>query len=56
MKTYITKSLTRVGIYTGMAYTVANFAMTLLNFSIGGAIAYALDRFDKSGLKGRIQF
>lgn len=56
MKTYITKSITRVGIYTGMASTVATFAMTLLNFSVGGAIAYALDRFDRSGLNGSIQF
>lgn len=56
MKCYITKSITRVGIYTGMASSVATFAMTLLNFSVGGAIAYALDRFDRSGLNGSIQF
>lgn len=56
MKTYITKSLTRIGIYTGMASTIASTAMQLLNFSVGGAVAYALDRFDKTGLNGRIQF
>lgn len=56
MKTYITRAITRVGIYTGMAASVATFAMTLLNFSVGGAIAYALDRFDRSGLNGSIQF
>ncbi|MFR7590788.1 MAG: hypothetical protein ACLUVC_05035 [Longibaculum sp.] len=56
MKTYITKAVTRVGIYTGMASSIATFTMTLLNFSVGGAIAYALDRFDRSGLNKRIQF
>ena len=56
MRTYIYKALTRVGIYTGMASSVATTAMTLLNFSVGGAVAYALDRFDRTGLNGRVQF
>ena len=55
-RTYIVKSITKIGIYIGMATTVAIVAMTLLNFSIGGAVAYALDKFDKSGLNGRSQF
>ncbi len=41
MKTYITKAVSRVDIYTAMALSVANFVMVLLNFRIGGAIAYA---------------
>ncbi|WP_028042335.1 hypothetical protein [Candidatus Stoquefichus massiliensis] len=56
MKQYITRAITRVGIYIGMASSIANFAMTLLNFSAGGAIAYALDRYDRTGTNGRIQF
>lgn len=56
MKQYIVSAITRAGIYTGMASSIASFAMTLLDFSFGGAIAYALDRFDRSGLNGKIQF
>ena len=49
-------AITRIGIYTSRAASIANLALTLLNSSIGEAVAYALDRFDRTGLNGRIQF
>lgn len=56
MKQYITSAITKVGIYTGMTSSVASFITTLLNFNIGGAIAYALDRYDKMILMGGFNF
>lgn len=56
MKQYITSAITKVGIYTGMASSVASFITTLLNFNIGGAITYALDRYDKRILMGGFNF
>ena len=56
VKTTMRTSVTRIGLSIGIANQVANAIMSIANFSIGYGIAYLLDRFDNSGLNGKVQF
>ncbi len=52
----IVKIATKAGIAKEIANKFASAMSTVLNFSIGYGIAYLADRFDKTGLNGRVQF
>lgn len=52
----IVKIATKAGIAKEIASKFAGVITTVLNFSIGYGIAYLADRFDKTGLNGRVQF
>ncbi len=56
VKATMRTSVTRIGLSIGIASQVANAIMTVANFSIGYGIAYLLDKFDETGLNGRVQF
>ncbi|WP_394884184.1 hypothetical protein [Clostridium tertium] len=52
----IVKIATKAGIAKEIVSKFAGVIATVLNFSIGYGMSYLSDRFDKTGLNGRVQF